>query len=126
MNHHGKHVDDGRTGHGEAHDGTPDGGRRPSEYERGTTRPDNPQAEHEDRSQYTHDGGQVGGGIGATHDGGVLGGAGREGDRDGSNPPDAPQPGAGVDYSTGHGFTETGDQADVGVERDKDGNPVDR
>lgn len=110
MNHHGKHVDDR---HHDRH--TPVDGaeaeaeavRRPSEYQRGTPRPDNPQAEHEDRPKYTHDGGQVGGGIGATHDGGVLGGAGREGDLDGSTPPNAHEPGAGVDYGTRHGYHAT-------------------
>lgn len=80
MSHHGKHVKDPHE-HGE----TPDD--RPAEH---GERRENPHAEHTERSLYTHDGGQVGGGTGSTHDGGVLGGAGREGDVDGSGPPDAP------------------------------------
>lgn len=100
MNHHGKHVDDGR-----ARDEHADDEAIPSEHTHpANQRPDNPLAEPTDRqSPYTHDGGVVGGGVGATHDGGVVGGAGREGDVGGSGPPDAQEPGAGVDYRTGHG-----------------------
>jgi hypothetical protein len=97
------HNENGREHeHGEHrhHEHKHDEEHRHADHEPGGENPVAPRT-HRD-SPYTHDGGQVGGGIGATHDGGVVGGAGRAGDREGTTPPDAHELGAGVDYSTGH------------------------
>lgn len=85
MSHHGKHVADRHDGE---HDET--GESQPSEYQHSANHPDNPVAEHEDRSAFTHDGQDGGGGTGRTHDGGVVGGAGVEGDQGGTLRPDEP------------------------------------